>query len=150
MKKYKRRNVEDDTLLNYSQESPNGSLEEPNGVSNRKIHPGNHGQRKKDGNSLLGNHLDSRSKGGEDNLQENMPMDVDNHVDDFCLSNEIIGLGMSEKNLGKIVPISTIKAEAVLTFIRLLKQELVFKKPLLQNSNIREIIDKLAGDKFNG
>jgi len=38
-------------------------------------------QRKKDENSLLGNHLESRSNTGEDNTRENMPVDMDNHAD---------------------------------------------------------------------
>lgn len=44
----------------------------------------NHGQRKKDVSSLLGEHLETRSKSGEDNTRERgMPVIADNHADTF-------------------------------------------------------------------
>ena len=70
-----------DNKQNHSQESPRASSGEPNGVFNRKIHPDINSQGKKDGGSLSGVHLESRSKTGEDNLRESMPVDVDTHPD---------------------------------------------------------------------
>ncbi len=72
-----------DNKQNHSQESPNGSHAESNGVSNRKIHPDTNSQRKKDGEGSLPKitHLEIRSNSGEDNLRENMPEVVVNHAD---------------------------------------------------------------------
>jgi len=40
----------------------------------------------KDSNLPLGNYLGTRSKVGEDNLQRDIPMDVDNHLADIYLT----------------------------------------------------------------
>ena len=48
----------------------------------------NYSQVKKDDDFLCGNHLGTRSKVGEGNLAESMPMNVDNQLD-FKLKEEL-------------------------------------------------------------
>jgi len=72
---------------------------------------------------------------------------------EFNLSEKITCLGMSKRNLGKVVPISTIKAEDVKEFIRRLKEEIendreFIDRHVLSKEKFYRFINKIFGDKL--
>jgi len=69
---------------NWQELSGYYNIQESDGNVHYNVHYSQ--QEIKDSNLPLGNYLGTRSKVGEDNLQRDIPMDVDNHLADIYLT----------------------------------------------------------------